>query len=82
MTAEEFRKALYYAVREGFNADVQERKGGALFPYIDTEHDALIRQGITYFESTTEKDLPPMCGVEIEGLAMAANRRESALHGN
>jgi hypothetical protein len=75
VTEADFRKALYYAVREDFNADIQERNGGSMFPYIDTDFDPLIRQAIAFFESTPEEKLPTMCAVEIEALALAANRR-------
>jgi len=75
MTPALFRKALYYAVREDYNAEIVERKGGTMFPFIDTAFDPLIREAIAYFESTPEDQIPAMCGVEITALALAANRR-------
>lgn len=71
MNEKRFREALYYAVREDFNTDIS-------LGYVESnpKWDALIREAIAFFESHTDKKFPyPMRGVEIIGLACAAQRR-------
>jgi len=70
MDIKEFKKALYYAVRECFNADILNDDS-----YIDERWDLLIRKAIAYFENTKEENLPPMCEVEIVSLAECSRRR-------
>ena len=72
MNEKTFRKALYYMVREGFNADH--------FPgFIDIRWDSLIRRGIRYFKNANPKKLPAMCRIEIIELVRAERRREQSL---
>jgi len=71
MEVKRFREALYYAVREDFNADIS-------LGYVESNPKwvALIREAIAFFESHKGKKFPhPMSGVEITGLARAARRR-------
>jgi hypothetical protein len=67
-----FKKALYYMVREGFNADH--------FPgFIETRWDSLIRRAIRYFKNTDPKKLPAISRIEIIELIRAEKRREQTL---
>ena len=71
MDEKRFREALYYAVREDFNADI-----GLGYVESNPKWVALIREAIAFFESHKDKKFPyPMNGVEIIGLARAAQRR-------
>lgn len=71
MDEKRFREALYYAVREDFNADIS-------LGYVEKnpKWDALIREAVAFFESHKGKKFPyGMNLIEIEGLARAAQRR-------
>jgi len=71
MDQSEFRKALYYAVREDFNADIS--KG-----HIERNPklNELIVDAIRFYESYRGKRFPyQMSMIEIIGLARASKRR-------
>ena len=75
MDEKRFREALYYAVREDFNADI-------ILGHIEDnpKWDGLIREAVTFFEGHKGKKFPyPMNGAEIIGLARAAQRRMAPL---
>ena len=71
MDEKRFREALYYAVREDFNA-------GISLGHVENnpKWDALIREAIAFFEGYMDGKFPyEMNLVEVEGLARAAQRR-------
>lgn len=70
-----FRKGLYYAVREGFNADLTHDEC-----FIDEKWDPIIRMVIEFVESSDFRDLPPMNIVEVHELARASRRRLNFKH--
>jgi hypothetical protein len=70
LTPRDFKKALYYAGRESFNAQLT---GNPRF--VEKRWDRLIREAITWFESGMWNGDPPMLRIEIILLAAAANRR-------
>jgi len=63
MRVDEFNAALYYAVREDFNGEIDKR------------HDALIRRAIAYVEEHGFPDTPYVTKCAVESLARAAARR-------
>lgn len=72
MTLDKFNEALFYAVREDFNAC---RTSG----YIDQKNDALIREAIGFIEAGNKfPETPYVAQVSIRALAMAARRRMEA----
>ncbi len=78
MTEDEFRKAVYYAVRETFNA---ERSGGDP-NHIDLRWDDLIRKAIKFFEDhiNAGKQFPfELRGIELIDLGAAAGRRRKKM---
>lgn len=70
MDIKEFKKALYYAVRECENADRRNDDS-----FIDKQWDPLIRQAIDFIENTPSDNWPEMCEVEIVSLAECSRRR-------
>jgi hypothetical protein len=64
-----FRRALYYIVREGYNADHSPG-------FMDSKWDPLIRRAIRWFKKTDPKKLPAMSRIEIIELIRAERRRE------
>lgn len=71
MDEKRYREALYYAVREDFNADISL---GHMEQNLKL--DALIREAIVFFEGHKNREFPyGMNLIEIEGLAHAAQRR-------
>jgi hypothetical protein len=71
-----YHEALYYAVRENFNACLPGKEN---IKFIDKKNDELIRAAIVYFETTKDGQRPPAARIAIESLADAAIRR--GIHG-
>lgn len=67
------REAIYYAVREDFNALIALDRGDTE-PFIDQKNDALIREAIRMFDCG-EINLDNFLTLELDAVAHAAHRR-------
>lgn len=65
MSGDHLSEAIYYAVREDFNASIEPK-------YIDQKHDDLIRKAIAYADGGGQLEAN---SVEIRALVLAAQRR-------